>query len=365
MKKLISTLLIVLILFNFILCIDTPVFATTGEDIDSLMNGTANTENGAFSITWNILGAIFGTIAGILAAIADLFPMLMQLVMTAVAGGGNYGTYTIEDTVFGNLNNFNVNYFNIDENGTSTMDTFKQSIAKVYVELRLIAIALSLLILIYVGIRMAISTLSDDKAKYKKMLMGWVESMVILFLMPYIMAFLMNLADMFVEMLRNIKVVIDAGGDSSFEAMTIDTIYSSMLGNSGWNYVVYSIIFWFLIFIQTKFFLMYFTRVITIGFLIMIAPLISVIYPIDKVGDGTAQSFNIWLSEFCMNLFIQPIHAAIYLVFMYTAGAIAQYSMLVALFLLLALTKVEKMVLHIFNLKNVKSLKPVDDQRKK
>ena len=55
----------------------------------------------------------------------------------------------------------------------------------------------------------------------------------------------------------------------------------------------------------------------------------------------------------------------IYLVFMYTAGEIAKKSLLVAFAFLLILTKIERIVLHLFNLRNVASLRPVDEERKK
>ena len=85
----------------------------------------------------------------------------------------------------------------------------------------------------------------------------------------------------------------------------------------------------------------------------------------DKVGDGKAQGFTIWSHELILNVLIQPIQALIYLVFMYTAGEIAKISMWVALAFLLGLTKFEKIILQLFNLRNVVSLKPVDEQRKK
>ena len=94
----------------------------------------------------------------------------------------------------------------------------------------------------------------------------------------------------------------------------------------------------------------------------MISPIVTVTYAIDKVGDGKAQAYSAWLSEFFINVMIQPIQAIIYIVFIYTAGEIANKSMSVAILFLFALTKVEKVVLKLFNLNNVESLKPVEDQ---
>lgn len=386
MKKIISSLLIVMVLFNFILCNDvyvTDAFegtssikedSVTPESQEKLVN---EGQSSLGAVVWDILGAIFGTIAGILALVINLFPMLIQGCMTIIAGSDEF--FTIEQAVFNEVGTFNINFFNFKNAYTigtgaykKTIDltdtivhSVKPTIAKFFVILRLIAIAISLLILIYVGIRMVLSTISSDKAKYKKMLLGWFESVILLFVMQYIISLMLSLGEMFGNIIYDIRYILDANGEMGFEDSIIETMTSWMLGNSGWNYVANSIPYWFLVFLQTKFFIFYFKRVVTVGFLILIAPLITITYPIDKIGDGKAQAFSVWFNELSMNIFIQPIHALIYLVFMYSAGEIAKYSIFVALLFLLALTKVEKMILYLFNLKNVTSLKPVDEENKK
>lgn len=382
MKKIISTMLVVIVLFNFIFC--NHVYATDSsfEGTDSIGENSVSPASqeslmnegstGSGAILWDILGAIFGTIAGILAAVIDIFPMLIQLTLTIVVSD----TFTIEGTVFNEFGIFNINYFDFSPNtytvgsGTSqkTVEvntanlSIKESVAKFFIITRLIAIAASLLVLIYVGIRMALSTIASDQAKYKEMLISWLESIVLLFLMQYIISIMFSIGNIFINIAYDIRVALNA---TSFEAVTVDKIYGNMLGNAGWTYVLYSVVFWVLVFIQVKFFLMYLKRVVTVGFLILIAPLVTITYPIDKIGDGKAQAFSVWFNELAMNIFIQPIHAFIYIVFMYTAGEIAKKSVLVGLMFLLSMTKVEKIVLYLFNLKNVVSLKPIDDQKKK
>ena len=48
-----------------------------------------------------------------------------------------------------------------------------------------IAQVLSLLVLVYTGIRMALATNPEDKANFKKMFKNWVVSFAILFLLRY------------------------------------------------------------------------------------------------------------------------------------------------------------------------------------
>lgn len=380
-------MLVVIVLFNFIFC--NSVYAddsfsgteSIGENSvspasqESLMNEGST---GSGNILWDILGAIFGTIAGILAAVIDIFPMLIQLTLSIVVSNniGQLDAFTIESTVFNEFGIFNINYFDFsadtytvgtgvdayiaDVNDTNL--TIKECVAKFFVLTRLIAIAASLLVLIYVGIRMALSTIASDQAKYKSMLISWVESIALLFLMQYIISIMFGIGNIFENIAYDIRNTLNA---TSFETTINDKIYGNMIGNAGWTYVLYSVVFWVLVFIQLKFFLMYLKRVITVGFLILIAPLVTITYPIDKVGDGKAQAFSVWFNELAMNIFIQPIHAFIYIVFMYTAGEIAKQSIFVGLMFLLSLTKVEKIILYLFNLKNVVSLQPVDDQKKK
>ena len=52
---------------------------------------------------------------------------------------------------------------------------------------------------------MATSTLGDDKAKYKEMLIHWLASVVILLILPYIMAFSMNLCRVTINVVKNIS----------------------------------------------------------------------------------------------------------------------------------------------------------------
>lgn len=65
-------------------------------------------------------------------------------------------------------------------------------IASWYVTLRTIAIVGLLSVLIYIGIRIMISSTSQDRAKYKQRLVDWIIAFCILFFMHYIMAATVN-----------------------------------------------------------------------------------------------------------------------------------------------------------------------------
>ena len=127
---------------------------------------------------------------------------------------------------------------------------------------------------------------------------------------------------------------------------------------------MYSVVYWFLVFIELKFFFMYVKRNFSVVFLTIIAPLITVTYPIDKAGDGKAQAFGNWLSEFIITVFIQTLHVYTYLIFMFLAGDIAIAAPVVGIAFLYALPRIEKIIKIIFNLRGGLSIKDLKDTMK-
>ena len=101
------------------------------------------------------------------------------------------------------------NYNAVDPNGshvvksvddkTSTAGQLQSSISTWYKTLRMIAIVGLLSVLVYVGIRILISSTGQDKAKYKKMLADWVAAMCILFLLQYVMVFTMQMTEKVID----------------------------------------------------------------------------------------------------------------------------------------------------------------------
>ncbi len=75
----------------------------------------------------------------------------------------------------------------------------------------------------------------------------------------------------------------------------------------------YSIIYLALVVYTFMFTFIYIRRVLTMAFLTMIAPLIAVTYPLDKIKDGRAQAYEIWIKEYTFNALIQPVHLIIYI----------------------------------------------------
>ena len=117
------------------------------------------------------------------------------------------------------------------------------------------------------------------------------------------------------------------------------------------------IVYCFLVGMTAAFLLMYIKRMLTIGFLIVISPLITITYSIDKAKDGKAQALNTWFREFMVTVLIQPFHCIIYLIFISTVlntlGTKASLTtMILAIICMRFMWTAEGIVKNIFNLKD-------------
>ena len=301
----------------------------------------------------------------------------------------------------------------------SSAKTLQPTVAKWYKTFRNIAIVSLLSILVYVGIRITLSSISSDKAKYKQMLMDWVVALCLVFLMHYIMAFAVTINEKIIKAVSaisgssaedKIKAVENAkndildattGGKDSADATKTDEVgsgielfiingndgegvddketvkraYKTLVGDDSdidkdngyaskkdsyfynrfvfgdgedkdptaliWpanDYMTqarikgqqrsvgsdgkekkddsqmavtragYNVIYVVLVIYTIIFCFTYLKRVIYMAFLTIIAPLVAITYPIDKMNDGKAQAFDMWFKEYLFNLLIQPMH---------------------------------------------------------
>ena len=199
------------------------------------------------------------------------------------------------------------------------------------------------------------------RSRYKKMLISWAESMVILFFLQYIMTFAIQLGNIVLNIIYNLREGLNS---ESFEEVIMAKIFRFLSESSGMQTFMYSVFFWFLVLMQAKFFLTYLKRVLSVMFLTIISPFITVTFSIDKMGDNKAQAFDTWMKEYIINISLQPIHAAIYLVFVFTAGEIAATAPFVAMVFLLVLGRLEKIVRDVFGITNATSIKNFDEEFK-
>ena len=91
------------------------------------------------------------------------------------------------------------------------------------------------------------------------------------------------------------------------------------------------------------------------AFLTMIAPMIALTYPLDKIKDGKAQAFSYWVKEYIFNCLIQPVHLLLYTILISNAIDLATSNWLYAIVSLAFLVPAEKFVKEMFGLKSQSS----------
>ena len=86
------------------------------------------------------------------------------------------------------------------------------------------------------------------------------------------------------------------------------------IGEDNWQSFANNLMYLVLVILTVMFTYQYLKRFIYMAFLTMIAPLIALTYPLDKVKDGKAQAYGMWLREFVFLALIQPVHLVLYYV---------------------------------------------------
>lgn len=404
MKEKVIKILVLIILFNYIFIHIS--FATAGEGMlnSSVSDSAAHVkqedyeqgyEDGTYkghdgnnydSDEFNnpsTTGAVSGTIAKVI----NFIPLLFNKTINSMINDGgfidysindgakkeDFGYYTIEKIIFGKYYLFNTDLFKNSTDGlkvtnqeggnpdsttpmVETLDELRTEVSKWYYVMRLIALVIGFGTLIFIGIQMAISTVAEEQARYKKMLIGWIQSILIIVLLPYIISITNFAAKVLMDIINSIRDVMIDNNQRSFEDSIINMIYGDLQKTGGYSLLAKAIVFSILVWAEFKFFMMYIKRVIAVSFLIIISPLITITYSIDKAGDGQAQAFNAWIREFLTNIFIQPLQAVLYLIFVFSANSIAAETPMIGIIFLLSLTRAEKIVKTIFNLRGLVSL---------
>lgn len=332
-----------------------------------------------------------------------------------------------------------VNFFqpnNYDDATTLVGETGKEqessaaklqpTIAKWYVAIRNFAIVVMMIILVYVGIRIVMSSAAEDRAKYKQRLMDWIIAMCLLFFMHYLMTLAVTITESLLDSINtanapySIRIGTSEGKLSKYrynvvippkdgeedskpqkeQSKVFDTDEQS-LGTAfrnqgiiqkdeetGVEYFVwptnlmgkarvelqlepkddmsdddilarkfgFTIIFIALVIYTVLFLFRYLKRLIMLAFLTIIAPFVAMTYPLDKINDGSAQAFNMWVKEYVFNLLIQPVHLILYTILIGSAIDFAADNLLYALAALGFMLPAEKIMRKFFGFEKASTL---------
>lgn len=300
---------------------------------------------------------------------------------------GPLGGYTIADIkltpaeIFaGNVSALDANFFKTENDhkqelggsSKSIVEKLRGTVSTWYVALRNISIVGLLSALLYIGIRIVISSSAGDKAKYKQFFVDWVVALCLIFFMHYIMAFTMTMSETVTDVLagnttsqgRIQQVIVeltDKTGNNTFTETNgvaikfksnftglarIKADYDSISLKIG-----YTILYIALTVYTVYFAFVYLKRLLMLAFFTMIAPLVALTYPLDKIKDGKAQAFNYWFKEYMFYALLQPMHMLLYTVFVSSALSVAANNLLYAIVALAFIVPAEKIVKQMFGIK--------------
>lgn len=300
---------------------------------------------------------------------------------------GPLGGYTIADIkltpaeIFaGNVSALDANFFKTENDhkqelggsSKSIVEKLRGTVSTWYVALRNIAIVGLLSALLYIGIRIVISSSAGDKAKYKQFFVDWVVALCLIFFMHYIMAFTMTMSETVTDVLagnttsqgRIQQVIIeltDKSGNNTFtETNGVAIKFKSNLTglarikadyDSTSLKIGYTIVYIALTVYTIYFAFIYLKRLLMLAFFTIIAPMVALTYPLDKIKDGKAQAFNYWFKEYMFYALLQPLHMLLYTVFVSSALSIVATNLLYAIVALAFIVPAEKIVKQMFGIK--------------
>lgn len=305
-----------------------------------------------FGIVFNgfklVLIAVASALEGVVTAIAKMDPNhKIGYVLTP------------DDIIFNQVGLTNINFFDFQNVGDVVLN-IRKNVASWYYGLRTLSVAILLAVLIFIGVRLAITSVASERAKYLEMLKNWAVSFALLFLLHYIIVGVIQLNNELIDIFYRGPYAGGAINKGGYETI-IGSLIPKMIDPRIFKSFAAILLYYFVIGTTIAFLFNYIKRFLTIGFLILISPLITITYSIDKMGDGKSQALNTWMKEFIFNVLIQPFHAILYLAFAHMAiDILAQGSSIAGLVFSFLCFKfmwdAEKIVREIFGFKNASSL---------
>ena len=304
---------------------------------------------------------------------------------------------TVEDVIFNRVPLLDANFFDFSNAGgkqlsqNSLIYKVRQGIAGWYSTLRTVAIMGMLAMLIYLAIRMALSTVAGEKGNYKSKFVDWLVGFIIVITIHYFMIAIITVNNQFVKMLdfsasssttsttqntiegdpdevtaneqfgTMISGLSTVGGTSNQNASDNEqSIYETVRiqaydiqATTGWAAtLIYMVLVYYLI----RFVVFYTGRLFTLAILTIISPLMGVLYAMNK----RKYPLKNWGLEYGHNVLIQLVHAIIYSAFISIALQLTKTSTfkgaIIAIIFLGFIFSAEEIVKKIFAFDKSKSL---------
>ncbi len=307
-----------------------------------------------FTVTTDAVGNSIKSVLGVAGGIL-LLPVKYQILAIALAvqgiismaasiGGSELSLVGIDQIIFHNVDSsslpadavkvdsVSIDFFGINPSGGSLVtQSLAQNVAKWYGAIRTLSIIALLIVLVYIAVRMLLSTTAGSKSKYKEMFIDWLVSFCLLFAMHYIMIAAVAINDKLINLLYKVNIAFNT--TTTFGVTTTSPILA-VLTNAQYPTIkgfLYALIYTVFVIYALIFLIIYLKRMFMLAFLTVIAPLITITYSIDKVKDAKSQAFDLWLKEYIYNVLVQPFDALLYIVIVSFAMNLMETNPIIAL----------------------------------
>jgi len=222
------------------------------------------------------------------------------------------------DIIFNRVPILDVNFVDINNAGGKALAQnsieyiIRENVAGWYYALLNVATAVMVLVLIYVAIKIAISVIPQEEAKYKKGLADWGVSLAILIFMHFIIIAILTMNNMLLDLIANSM----GEGDNGFTMFSFAEVATSAKSlnviESLTNIVVYIVI----IYTTIRFLIMYFHRLFKVMMLTIFSPLMVISYAIERMKGSSGHTLMKWVKVYAFNVLIQSVHALIFSIFL-------------------------------------------------
>ncbi len=266
----------------------------------------------------------------------------------------------IDDIVYNRVPLFDVNVFSATPGGQpldekSPVYFLRTLCAHWFVLGMNLSLAAMIIIIIYTGIRMALTTIAEKKAEYKEMLFNLVKAIAKIFMLAAIMALIIMIS-------QYVTSIFADHGPNPDDPISGKNLYVTMVTRALGSFsfkakIPAAILFFGLTLTFFKFCFRYTKRLLNTYLLIIIAPILVAKDAYEGASGKQGKTFSAWLQEFTLNVALQPAHALIYTSLVYVAlknGTNDILSFFVAVLIMNFMVSADKIFFKIFNMRFTK-----------
>ena len=171
-----------------------------------------------------LVGDIEGTFEELyktfLQQITQLFVSIGDAAMHLIASAVGE-TVTIDKLLYNDVERVSIDYWN-DTTDTSKEDVavpikgfMQPTVEKWYAVFFKIATIVYMIVLVYIGIAILLSSTAEKKAGYKQLLTNWFMGIVILFMFPFVMKYIIIINDAFIQTIKT-KAIPEGENEATY-----------------------------------------------------------------------------------------------------------------------------------------------------